>query len=444
MKTYAAIAIFALLPFFSLLTRADVKTDCHVGSYRLNDGGTVDVAPADSNTLRWRTFTGETGKLHPQANGTWTSTYGWTDRPDGKNVSFSECDKGEISFGNEPGKRIDFDILDADFESTGVKLVGRLVMPKGSGKVAVVVLVHGSEQDSALDSYDLQRMFPAQGIGVFVYDKRGTGVSGGTYTQDFNVLADDAIAAMTEAKRLAGVRLGRIGYQGGSEGGWVVPIAANRAPVDFAIVSFGLAVTVLEEDQESVALDMYFHHHSSADTVKALELARAAERVVETGGREGYEAFDALRRKYKSEPWYKDVHGDFIFAVMPLDRKQILELIAHEFSFVKTTPFRYEPMPALRAATTPQLWVLGSDDLEAPSAETAKRIGSLIAQGKSYTLAVYPGAEHGMTEYELNAKGERVSTRFAPGYFQMMAEFIRDGRIGEHYGNAQITQPLHK
>jgi hypothetical protein len=321
-----------------------------------------------------------------------------------------------------------------------VKLVGRLVLPKGSGKIPVVVLVHGSEHDSALDSYPLQRMFPAQGMGAFVYDKRGTGVSGGAYTQDFDVLAEDAIAAMKEAKRLAGARQGRIGYQGGSEGGWVVPLAANRAPVDFAIVSFGLAVTVLEEDQESVALDMYFHHHSATDTVKALELARAGERVIETGGKEGYETFDALRHKYASEPWYKDVHGDFVFFILPLGQKQIIDAIFQEFQ-LNTTPFRYEPMPALRASTTPQLWVLGGDDLESPSAETAKRIESLIAQGKNYSLAVYPGAEHGMTEYELNASGERVSTRFAPGYFQMMADFIRDGRIGEHYGKSQITRP---
>jgi hypothetical protein len=61
-------------------------------------------------------------------------------------------------------------------------------------------------------------MFPAQGIGAFVYDKRGTGLSGGTYTQDFDVLTNDAVAAAKEAKRLAGMRLGRIGYQGGSEG----------------------------------------------------------------------------------------------------------------------------------------------------------------------------------------------------------------------------------
>jgi uncharacterized protein len=442
MKISAAFAFFGLFLSFSVLAGADVKGGCHVGSYRLIDGSTVDVAPSGSNNLRWRTFTGETGQLHPQPNDTWTSTYGWTDRPDGKSVSFSDCDKGEIVFGNESGRRIAFDVRDAVFESNGVMLVGRLVMPKGSGKVPVVVLVHGSEHDSALDFYALQRMFPAQGIGAFVYDKRGTGASGGSYTQDFDVLADDAVAAMKEAKRLAGPRLERIGYQGGSEGGWVVPLAANRAPVDFAIVSFGLAVTVLEEDQESVALDMHFHNHSTADTAKALELARAGERVIETGSKEGYEAFDALRQKYKSESWYKDVHGDFVFVIMPLDRKQIIDLITHEFSFVDTTPFRYEPMPALRASTTPQLWVLGSDDLEAPSAETAKRINSLIAQGKSYTLAVYPGAVHGMTEYELNAKGERVSTRFAPGYFQMMANFIRDGRIGEHYGNAEITRPV--
>jgi dienelactone hydrolase len=439
-KTLAAISFFGLLLSIAVPALAGAAKDCHSGTYRLDDGRTVDIAPSDGGTLRWLTFSGERGLLHPQPNGVWTSTYGWTDRPDGKTVSFVGCGTGQIVFGKVPGKRIDFDVRNTTFMSDGVKLVGRLVQPKGSGKAPVVVLIHGSEHDSALDTYALQRLFPAQDIGAFVFDKRGTGVSGGTYTQDFNVLAGDAIAAMKEAKRLAGARLGRVGYQGGSQGGWVVPLAANRAPVDFAIVSFGLAVTVLEEDQEGVALDMYFHHHSAADTAKALELARAGEHVTETGGKEGYEAFDALRRKYNSEPWYKDVHGDFVFVILPLDQKQIIDAIA-EFGF-QTTPFRYEPMPALRASTTPQLWVLGGNDLEAPSAETARRIKSLIAEDKDYTLAVYPGAEHGMTEFELNAKGERVDTRFASGYFQMMADFIRDGHIGGQYGDAEITQPI--
>ncbi|HTT84430.1 MAG TPA: alpha/beta hydrolase [Rhizomicrobium sp.] len=430
---------FCLILFALTAARAAETPNCLVGSYRLSDGRALDIAPSDPGTLRWRLFTGETGQLHPQKGGTWISTYGWTGRPDGKQVSFSDCAKGEIAFGKETGKRIAFDVRNTSFKSGGINLAGRLVMPEGKGKVPVVILVHGSEHDSALIFQQLQRMFPAEGIGAFVYDKRGTGSSGGTYTQNFNVLASDAVAAMKEAKRLAGTRAGRIGYQGGSEGGWVVPLAANRAAVDFAIISFGLAVTIPQEDQESVALDMYFHHHAAEDTKKALELARAGDRVAETVGREGYDTFDALRRKYKAEPWYKDVHGDFLFFLLPLNRSQIANLVMK--AGFDTAPFRYEPMPTLQASTTPQLWILGGDDLDAPSGETAARIKSLIAEGKNFTLAVYPGAEHGMTLYELDAKGERLSTRYAPGYFQMMADYIRNGRIGDHYGNAAITQP---
>jgi pimeloyl-ACP methyl ester carboxylesterase len=413
--------------------------NCAIGAYRLSDGQAIDVAPSSGDTLRWRAFTGETGQLRPNKDGSWASFYGWTDRADGKTVSF-DCAKNEIMFGKQTGKRIAFDVRETTFESGGVKLVGRLILPQGDDEVPVVVLIHGSEHDSARDFNTLQRIFPSQGIGAFVYDKRGTGASGGTYTQDFDVLADDAIVAMRQAKRLAGERAGRVGYQGGSQGGWVVPLAANRAPVDFAIVSFGLAVTVLEEDQQSVALDMHFHHHSADDTKKALQLARAGEAVTAAGGRQGYAEFDALRQKYKSEPWYKDVHGDFLFFVLPLDQAQIIDQVP---KILVQTPFHYEPMPALRASTTPQLWVLGADDLEAPSAETATRIKSLIAAGKNYTLAVYPGAEHGMTEYELTPDGTRVSTRFVPGYFAMMRDFVRAGRLKGAYGNAAIARPTN-
>jgi hypothetical protein len=79
----------------------------YIGSYRLDDGRAVDIAPSDGDTLRWRTFSGETGQLHPEKGGTWASTYGWTDRPDGKNVSFSSCAEGGITFEKEPGRRPD-------------------------------------------------------------------------------------------------------------------------------------------------------------------------------------------------------------------------------------------------------------------------------------------------------------------------------------------------
>jgi len=104
------------------------------------------------------------------------------------------------------------------------------------------------------------------------------------------------------------------------------------------------------------------------------------------------------------------------------------------------TPLNYEPMPTLRANTTPQLWILGTEDHEAPSEETGRRIKSLIADGRPFTLALYPGAEHGMTLFETAPNGERLDTRFAPGYFEMMRDFARDGRLGPSYGNAEITR----
>src|SRR3989442_13407256 len=104
---------------------AEGTKSCHIGSYRLADGEPIDIAPSDGDTLRWRMFSGETGQLHPNKDGTWTSTMGWTGRPDGRTVSFTDCMKGDIAFGRDSGHKIAFDVSDTIFESSGTKLVGR-------------------------------------------------------------------------------------------------------------------------------------------------------------------------------------------------------------------------------------------------------------------------------------------------------------------------------
>ncbi|MEW5317397.1 MAG: hypothetical protein WDW38_008695 [Sanguina aurantia] len=111
-----------------------------------------------------------------------------------------------IIFDGVPGQRLAFDVQDVTFAGGGVTLAGRLVMPKGGAIVPIAVLVHGSEHFSAREFYALQRQLPAEGIGVFVYDKRGTGGSSGPYSQNYLMLANDAIAAAREARRLAGRR----------------------------------------------------------------------------------------------------------------------------------------------------------------------------------------------------------------------------------------------
>ena len=413
--------------------------DCQIGTYRFSDGEIVDIARSEGDTFRWRKFDGTTGVLHQKGNGSWTSTLGWTDHPDGHTASFTHCKTGEIEFDDKKADRIPFDTTDTMFEGRGgIKLAGRLVLPKTNDPVPIVILVHGAERDSARDSYALQRLLPAENVGAFVYDKRGTGGSAGKYTQDFDTLADDAVAAMREAKRIAGTRCARIGYQGGSQGGWVAPIAATRASVDFVIVSFGLAVSVIDEDQEEVALEMRLKGHTQEEISKALEVASAAEAVFESGFTKGFERFDAVRAKYHNEPWYKDVHGNYTHFILPYTAAEAREKFKDS---LPGTPFRYDPMPTLRTVKTPQLWILGEDDLEAPSAETSRRIKTLIVEGKPITLTLFPHAEHGMTEYEVASNGERVSTRYAPGYFAMMRDFARNGRLSDSYGSSAVVEP---
>lgn len=412
------------------------QEDCHIGNYRLEDGSNVDIAPSAENTLRWRKFDGSTGALHPQADGSWSGSRGWTGAADGLSVSFAGCDT--IRFGGVGGTRNAFTVQDTTFESHGTRLAGRLVLPRGDAQVPVVVLVHGSEHDSALVDYSLQRMLPAEGIGAFVYDKRGTGQSGGGYTQDYSLLADDAVAAVATARALAGARLGRIGFQGGSQGGWVVPLAASRTAVDFAIVCFGLAVNAIAEDQEAVEIQLREKGYTRREIRDAQRLARAAEQVFASGFSGGFAELDRLRARYAKARWYKDLRGDYSWLILPHSEAE-LRAMAPQFDW--HVPWSYDPMPVLRASRTPQLWVLGGEDYDAPSAETRRRLQSLIAQGRDYTVAYYKDAEHGMTLFETDAKGERLSTRYAPGYFELMRDFVMRGAVTGPYGDAVLSLP---
>jgi hypothetical protein len=213
-------------------------------------------------------------------------------------------------------------------------------------------------------------------------------------------------------------------------------LAATRAHVDFVIVSFGLAVSVIDEDQEEVALEMALKGHGPDDIAKALEVAGAAEAVIESEFTQGFERLDAVRAKYQSEPWYKDVHGNYTYVLLPYSEAELRD---KGRAYIWGTPFRYDPMPTLRAVDAPQLWILGADDLQAPSAETGRRIKALGAEGRPVCLAVFPGAEHGMTEYETAPDSERVSTRYSAGYFAMMRDFALRGRLHGPYGASAIS-----
>ena len=436
------LGILTLLPLQEGVAQkppANSTNHCQVGTYRLSDGRDVDVAPDDEN-LEWQMKDGTVGELTPAADGSWSSTLGMTGRPDGKRVSF-DCTTGKIRFDEVEGHRIAFEVFETRFQGAGVTLAGRLVMPKGKDSIPIIVMVHGSDPSSALEGsgvFALQRLFPSADVGAFVYDKRGTGASGGRFTHDYLVLADDAIAAMREAKRLAAARAERIGYLGTSEGGWVAPLAAKIEAVDFVMVAYGLAISPLEEDRSCLALDLTRRGYGADAVAKAMEVADATSAVLLSNFREGYDRVEAVRQKYEKEPWFPLLHGNVSFLILQRSPAELKELGPTLFP---GAPLQYDPMPVLRNLRKPQLWLLGKDDIAAPSAETAARLKALAASGSPITTAMFPSAEHGMWEFEVAPDGTRLSTRQPKGYFRMMVDYARDGRLHGAYGADLISDP---
>lgn len=434
--TAVALPAMAHGPGDDVNARPDPTMTCHVGVYRLEDGSWVDVAPVVNKGLQWRRLDGSIARMTLNAEGLWGSTRGWTNRVEGPQPQLGTCDEGRINFEGQTGIRMDLDAWDTTFVGYGgTSLNGRLILPPGGGPVPIMVEVHGSEGANALDFNAFQRLAPASGVGVFVYAKRGSGGSRGRYTQDFNILATDAVAAVAEARRLAGNRAERVGLHGGSQAGWISPLAASRTPVDFVIVDYGLAYSPLSQESDQVFQDLRAKGWGPDVLQMASEITDAAGAFVASNGEVGFDGLATVRAKYRAEPWFADVQGDFTAMVLNTPDMQLTATLPH---FDVATSWNYDPLPVLSTLNTPMLWIQAGNDTKAPSEATLQRLVNLSAQGRPITVLEYPDTDHGIFLFETTPDGRRTSLGNAPGYFQAVLDWARTGRLDGMYGNGRL------
>ena len=405
----------------------DPEVDCWTGLYQSAQGEFISVSPLSSGGYRWRRLDGQTGRVEPEAS---VSLRGWTDEADGLTLSLGACTDNAVQFGPsdapEPYRRVALKITDTQFDADGTQLAGRLVWPHNVDRAPVAIHVHGSESTSAILRYPMPYLLASQGIASFVYDKRGTGQSGDKYTQDFYLLADDANAALDEVRRLAGDRIDRVGYIGGSQGGWVAPLAASQSDVDYVVALFGMAVNPLFEDRSQVVGDLARAGWDEEIQAKGAEIADAAGVIMASGFKTGYEEFDRLRDLYRDEAWYEDIVGEFTgeFLTAP---SMGLRIVGPMMGI--TTSWDYEPVPVLRELDMPQFWMIAADDREAPAEETIGRIHGLQAEGRPIDMAVYPNADHGMVVIETGPDGEERNPGYVENYYNQVAAWILSGDL---------------
>ncbi len=123
------------------------------------------------------------------------------------------------------------------FRSGDITLRGVMHLPAGAPSYPAVFFLHGGgTQYLNNEPTDFAHLLVAQGIAALVYDKRGTGRSGGDYASStFDDFAADGEAAYRYLASRADIRGDRVGVLGFSQGGRLAPIVAATLPLGAAI-----------------------------------------------------------------------------------------------------------------------------------------------------------------------------------------------------------------
>lgn len=153
------------------------------------------------------------------------------------------------------GRRIAYTATDVSVPAVGASLAATITEPLTPGPHPGIVVVHGAEPGQR-HFYDVWvAIYTSLGLDVLTYDKRGIAASTGRYPGEFptpealTTYAADAAAVRSFLGRWPGVDPDRVGFHGGSQGGWTVPLAMlNHPGAPFAVLVSAPATDVDQTD----------------------------------------------------------------------------------------------------------------------------------------------------------------------------------------------------
>jgi uncharacterized protein len=303
------------------------------------------------------------------------------------------------------------------FQNAGVTLSGTLYIPRGRRIVGAVVVAHGASsplRSSPLYQH-LRVMLPPLGMAVFIYDRRGSGKSGGDLkTSDYDLLADDAVAAVKMLKTDRRIDPKRVGVWGLSQGGWLSLLAASRSPdVDFAVSISAPVVTPDLQMIFSSANSLRVNGYPQADIDQMTAARKAVDDYMR--GKGDRQTAQRLVDGIKAKPWFKYLYmGDTVSdRAVSRWRKEI----------------EHDPLGTLQSVRAPALVLFGAADPVVPVATSVERLKTVRASHPNLTVAVVAGADHDMqTDVDpktlLDPNNVDDAKPDSPEYFGLLASWL--------------------
>lgn len=196
------------------------------------------------------------------------------------------------------------------FRSGEVTLSGALHVPDANDLVGAVVVTHTASKplrDAPLYDHVIQSL-TSLGIAVLVYDRRGSGQSGGKLIgSEYAVLADDAVAATQMLKANPRIDPERIGVWGLSQGGWLSLLAASRSDDVRFVISIAAPlvppdVQLLSRSESSLQIN----GHSESDIQQMRAARLAVDNYMRGHGHRGHA--QKLVDSIKFKPWFDQLY----------------------------------------------------------------------------------------------------------------------------------------
>ena len=291
-------------------------------------------------------------------------------------------------------------------------LRGTLMSPEPATTHPTLVLVHGS---GAADrkSFIFARALAEAGIPVFAYDKRGVGESTGDWqAASFEDLAGDVVAAFELLKSRADIDHAAVGMLGVSQAGWVMPLAALRAPDWAFLISLsGPGVPAAETTIDHAEREMAASGMPPPAVARVVGLMKLQYEFARTG--RGWDAYAAARESLAARMGAPP--GSFPgTADDPY------------FGMIRRLYF-YDPAPTLRQLRVPTLALFGELDNNVLAEKNRKAWDAALAASgnRDYTLQVLPRANHLLLEADVGNNAEMATLkRIVPAYRETVETWL--------------------
>ncbi|MFK7844896.1 MAG: alpha/beta hydrolase family protein [Rhodothermales bacterium] len=274
---------------------------------------------------------------------------------------------------------------DVKIESSGATLAGRLFIPETSGPHPAVILVHGGgnhvDRLRSTPHFFAPRLAQC-GFAALVYDKRGTGDSGGDYSvSTFDDFIADAGAGAQLLAAHQSIDKSRIGVLGFSQGGRLAPVIAVRYPVvSFAISVSGPLTSVA--DTRLYALENNFKEAGVPDErmQQIMPLWHEHFRAITTQDNQALQALDNKLTSL-SEKMHSSLLPPFSNA---LPRTGIYNSLGRDYT------------TALAQLSAPWFSLYGEDDIIVPVKESVAMLNERMKAGDhtDYEVKIVPSATH--------------------------------------------------